>query len=254
MSTNQGKTAAREGVTTRSDQAGSSAPVARKPRRKVRCARERILDAAQALFSAEGIQATTMRRITQLARVNLAAVNYYFCTKDDLARAVLARDIDALNGKRLQILDEVEEAAGDGPPDLEAVLGALFIPEFRLYEEDRPFVRLCGRLRYEPDEKFHRFLVSRFEEVIRRFDVALTRALPDVPRKEILWRTHFLFGALIHTWLCPSDIEQISVGLCSLSETKEVLEQFLAFGTAGFRAPAPARQEGASIEITGDRT
>ncbi len=195
-----------------------------------------------------------MRWITRLARVNLAAVNYYFCTKDDLARAVLARNLDALNRKRLELLDEVEAKAGGGPPALEAVLGALFIPEFRLYEEDRPFVRLCGRLRYEPDEKFHRFLVSRFEEVIRRFDVALTRALPGVSRKEILWRTHFLFGALIHTWLCPGDIEQISGGLCNVAETKEVLEQFLAFGAAGFRAASPAKQESSSTGNTGDRT
>jgi len=74
--------------------------------------------------------------------------------------------------------------------------------------------------------------------VIRRFDVAITRALPEVSRKELYWRTHFLFGAMVHTWVCPADLERISGGLCKVSDSKEVLEQLIAFGVTGLRPGA----------------
>ena len=51
--------------------------------------RNRILDAAQALFVAHGFEATSMRMITGDAGVNLAAVNYHFGSKDALVDAVL---------------------------------------------------------------------------------------------------------------------------------------------------------------------
>ena len=46
--------------------------------------RERILDQAEALFAEKGFHAVTVREITQAARCNLAAVNYYFGNKQNL--------------------------------------------------------------------------------------------------------------------------------------------------------------------------
>jgi len=52
-------------------------------------ARDRILRAAAAAFSQRGFHGVTVRDLAQQARVNLAAVNYHFRSKDELYSAVI---------------------------------------------------------------------------------------------------------------------------------------------------------------------
>src|SRR5438477_9167138 len=73
--------------------------------------KDRILDAAEKLFGDNGFDATSLRDITTTAQVNLAAVNYHFQSKDSLIESVIARRIEPINRKRLEML----ETAGDNP-------------------------------------------------------------------------------------------------------------------------------------------
>ncbi|WP_284179885.1 TetR/AcrR family transcriptional regulator [Rhabdaerophilum sp. SD176] len=52
-------------------------------------ARDRILRAAAAAFSQRGFHGVTVRDLAQQARVNLAAVNYHFRSKEELYSAVI---------------------------------------------------------------------------------------------------------------------------------------------------------------------
>ena len=56
-------------------------------------ARERILDAAVALFAVSGYEGTAVRAIVQRAGTNLNSVNYYFGGKLGLYRAVMQREL-----------------------------------------------------------------------------------------------------------------------------------------------------------------
>ncbi|MGB5232181.1 MAG: CerR family C-terminal domain-containing protein [Desulfoprunum sp.] len=51
--------------------------------------KEKILEAAGDIFGREGFKATTIRRIAEAARVNVAAINYHFGDKEGLYAAVL---------------------------------------------------------------------------------------------------------------------------------------------------------------------
>ena len=51
--------------------------------------KEKILEAAGAIFGREGFKATTIRRIADSAGVNVAAINYHFRDKEGLYAAVL---------------------------------------------------------------------------------------------------------------------------------------------------------------------
>ena len=62
--------------------------------------RLRILDAAECLFMEHGFEATGMRLVTAKAKVNLAAVNYHFGSKDNIYREVL-RHVRALAYERI---------------------------------------------------------------------------------------------------------------------------------------------------------
>jgi AcrR family transcriptional regulator len=64
-------------------------------------ARTSILDAAEDLFAREGPSAVTLRSIAAAADVNVAAVNYYFGSKERLFEEMFLRRVVPLNEERL---------------------------------------------------------------------------------------------------------------------------------------------------------
>src|SRR5258708_25733138 len=66
----------------------------------------RIIDAAERLFIRDGIDATSLRAVTREAGVNVAAIHYYFGSRDELLRAVLDRIVTPVNERRLVLLDQ----------------------------------------------------------------------------------------------------------------------------------------------------
>lgn len=61
------------------------------------CARDRILQAAGTIFAEKGFRGSTVREICDLAKVNIASVNYYFGDKKSLYEEtlLLAREMGA---------------------------------------------------------------------------------------------------------------------------------------------------------------
>src|SRR5437764_4269513 len=111
--------------------------------------KERILDAAEALFMEHGFEATSLRQITATAGVNLAAVNYHFGSKEELFQAVLTRRLDPMNQERIGLLTRFEREAAPRALSCERILAAMFIPALRLARDRRrggkDFLRLLGR-------------------------------------------------------------------------------------------------------------
>lgn len=207
--------------------------------------KERILDAAEHLFSEHGFADTSLRSITAEAGANLAAVNYYFQSKDVLLQAVFARRVGPINQRRLEMLEAAEARAGDGPLPVEDVLRAFVEPVLKMPDDPpdnrRSFGRLLGRIYTEPGGVFGRILKVQFGAIKDRFRNALERALPGLPQLELYWRIHFLIGTLAHTVAGVEHLEGIFGGVCDASDTDAVLERLLTFVAAGFQAPLPCR-------------
>lgn len=200
--------------------------------------KDRILDAAERLFAREGIEATSLRAITTEADVNLAAVNYHFQSKDALVRAVIARRIVPVNQRRLELLDACEKAAGDGPLPLEGVLDAFVRPVVEIYASHaREFSPLMGRLYTEPADFVEKMYKDHLEAVASRFLRAYQRALPGLPRVELLWRVHFSIGALAHTMGAARILQILSNGECDPSDVEGTLKRLETFMMAGLKAP-----------------
>jgi AcrR family transcriptional regulator len=70
--------------------------------------RERILGVAEALFARHGFDGASLRQVTAAAKVNLAAVNYHFGSKESLIEEVFRRRLDELNRQRLASLAAVQ--------------------------------------------------------------------------------------------------------------------------------------------------
>src|ERR1043166_6329556 len=86
--------------------------------------RESLLDAAEALFTEHGIQAASLRAITQKAGANLAAVHYHFGSKEGLVKAVFSRRLKPLNQERLRLLEACDLEADPQGGAVEQVLHA----------------------------------------------------------------------------------------------------------------------------------
>ena len=201
--------------------------------------RTRILDAAEELFMQHGFQGTSMRQLTSRAGVNLAAVNYHFGSKDALIEAVFRRRLDPMNAARLAELAKLE-ANGNLSP--EAIIRAFVGPSLHLVEDakggGRNFTRLLGRTCTEPSKTLRALIGHMYAPTMERYKAALERALPQMPKDELVWRMHFMFGTLAYT-LAATDTVQLIAG-CKPEDRydAQLLEERLtAFLLAGLLAP-----------------
>ncbi|QRN96494.1 TetR family transcriptional regulator C-terminal domain-containing protein [Archangium violaceum] len=82
---------------------------------------EAILDAAERLLVDEGHAALTLRGVAQRSGIRLGNLQYYFATREDLVRALLARVLERATAR----LEERMGAAGDPAEALDETLKAL---------------------------------------------------------------------------------------------------------------------------------
>jgi AcrR family transcriptional regulator len=204
--------------------------------------RTRILDAAEELFMLHGFEATSMRQLTTKAGANLAAVNYHFGSKDALIEAVFRRRLDVMNTARIAELDRLEKDAGGRTPTPQQIIGAFVGASLRMIEDakggGRNFIRLLGRTYTDPQKNIRSLIGQLYAPAMERFKAAFERALPQMPRDELIWRMHFMFGTLAYT-LAATDTVQLIAG-CKPEDRYDagLLEARLsAFLQAGLLAP-----------------
>ena len=204
----------------------------------------RILDTAEELFMEHGFEATTLRQITAAAGVNLAAVHYHFGGKEELFEAVLTRRLDPMNQERVALLTRFEHAAAPNPLSCEKILAAMFIPALKLARDPqrggKNFLRLLGRAYADPAPFIRRFLSDQYAVTIARFKAAFRRALPQLPKKELSWRLHFVMGALSYA-LAGTDALKLIAALSpgDADDDEMLLRRLAPFLIAGLKAPLP---------------
>lgn len=190
--------------------------------------RESILEVAERQFAENGVAGTTVRAVTTEAGVNIAAVNYYFRSKEDLYRELVGRRLGPLNEERARML---AVCLSRKRPAVKEVLRALAEPSIRLCFEHPYFARLLSRLRHDRDESLWPAYRSAQQELNEEFRKAFEAALPGLPVDEVRTRLHYVLGALQQVWShCPRPAGETPEGL---------LESFLNFYGAGLSAPAP---------------
>ena len=199
--------------------------------------RQRILDSAEVLFGEHGISGTSLRAITRHSAVNLAAVNYHFGSKAELARAVVARRIEPLNRERL---DELAAALEQRTGDLSAIVRAFAGPAIRMavdHPEGHRFARMVARALVDPHRDIRAVVYEAFREVGPAFFDALTQTLPGQTADEIAWRMHFMIGALAHTVSCCVSEDETPVPLV-VPDAATITDRLTAFLVAGLMAEA----------------
>lgn len=210
---------------------------------------KRILDAAEELFMQHGFEGTSMRMLTAQAGVNLAAVNYHFGSKDALIEAVFRRRLDPMNAERIAELERLQQ---DGRPLApEAIIRAFVRASLRMIADERGgrnFIRLLGRTYTDPAKHIRALIGQLYAPVMARFKDAFIEAMPELPREELIWRMHFMFGTLSYT-LAATDTVQLIAG-CKPEDRynahllEERLATFLGAGLLAGRTAGPRTEAG----------
>jgi AcrR family transcriptional regulator len=212
--------------------------------------KNRLLDSAEALLAEQGIGHTSLRQITEKAGVNLALVKYHFGSKEELVAATLERRLAPINATRLRLLAEVEAEHPTGVLPLEKVLTALIRPAVELGlnggEVGRRFLKLFGRLFSEPAESMN-LMRRQMGLMIKHFDAAFARALPELTDADMAWRKIASLGVVQHSLLMLSMMDELPLHLRlpikilkGAPKPERVLAQLVAFSAAGMRAKVPA--------------
>ena len=197
--------------------------------------REALLDAAERLFLEHGPDEVSLRQITAEAGANIAAVNYYFGSKDDLLVEIFQRRMRPINRSRIEALDELLKRSKR--PNSKEILYAFVRPIFDVpFEERRVFARLLGRLHLDKTVLFQKAILMGEEAVgARRYIDAVIAATPHLTKSESSRRLDYLLGAITYALAGGIVRPQTEQGP---GEPETEANRLVAFIDAGLQAPA----------------
>ena len=202
---------------------------------------DRILDAAEKVFSNRGFDGASMRDITARAGVNLPTIYYHFGSKHGLMQAVLNRCLVPLQKESMERLRRSEEENDGKPVPVEKILEALLFPPLHLAasgtEAAALTMQLIGRIMSEPDPKTQEVLFELHKETRMVFGEAFAKSLPDLPKSVQMWRNEFAWGMLGAILSGSRRIHKITDGVCNPLDFATTLAEMTHFLAAGFRAP-----------------
>ena len=216
--------------------------------------REAILAAAEELFSTNGFNAVSVRDIAQAAGANPGSVTYHFKTKDGLLLEIYRRHCGPMNLRRSELLAAAKRVR-DLQDRLEAIVRAYVLPAFSsgndLAGGGARFTRLRAVMSAEGNEVARKIIAQTFDDTSHAFIDAIHESLPHIPRTEIVWRTHFLLGALYYSLVTPERVSRLSRGEADGSDAANAIEQLVRATVASLQAGAldpsvPSRRRAAA--------
>jgi len=214
----------------------TSKETARKPNM-----REAILVAAEELFATKGFNAVSVRDIAQAAGANPGSVTYHFTTKDGLLLEIYRRHCGPMNHRRAELLAAARRVR-DPQDRLEAIVRAYVLPAFSsgsdLAGGGVRFTRLRAVMSAESNEIVRKIIAQTFDDTSHAFIDAIHDTLPQIPRTEIVWRSHFLLGALYYSLVTPERVSRLSRGAAEGADAASAIEQLVRSTVASLQAPA----------------
>ncbi|MGR3321836.1 MAG: TetR family transcriptional regulator [Pseudooceanicola sp.] len=207
----------------------------------------RILSAAEMLFSRHGVDTTSVRQITGEAGVNVASVNYYFGSKDDLAEAVFERVIARVSRDRLRALDRIltrAEAAGRSP-DLAAIVSSFVEPYLGDGNEEQGVLlaRFILSHRLSPDDATRRIVGKYLNPLAQSYVAAFAKACPGVDEKDLFWRYLLMVSVTVLTSAEDRKADRLSTlsgGRARIVDRAAVRDALVGFAVAGISSKGEA--------------
>ncbi|MEN3976424.1 TetR family transcriptional regulator [Emcibacter sp. SYSU 3D8] len=201
---------------------------------------ERILDAAERLFSRRGFYGASLRDIAKDAGVQMSLVNYHFGPKEDLFRQVVRRRADEHASAIAASLEALLERQERESVTVEDVIRALLTPIIDRYinggEGWRDYIQLLSRASHQHhDANFIAPFVETYQPIMDQYTDEFLSLFPKADKPDVFWSIVFLEAALANILLQSTLAERVSQGAFTATDLDTVLERMVRFFGAGFR-------------------
>src|SRR5262249_57506065 len=167
--------------------------------------------------------------------------NCQFKTRDGRRLKFAQGPCVPMNHRRSELL-EAAKRVRDLKDRLEAIVRAYVLPAFSsgsdLAGGGARFTRLRAVMSAEGNEVARKIIAQTFDDTSHAFIDAIHESLPHIPRTEIVWRTHFLLGALYYSLVTPERVSRLSRGEADGSDAANAIEQLVRATVASLQADA----------------
>ena len=202
--------------------------------------KDKILNAAEALFAEHGFEQTSLRQITADAEVNLASVNYHFGSKKALIQAVMARYLEVLMPALNQELDGLSQKTQVTTRD---VFDCFRNPlnELRHVRKHGPtiFLSLLGFAYADIQGHLRRYTMDHFGDVMQNLLAALHGANPNLSPVDMFWRLHFVLGATVFAQVSGPALREIAAAdFGEAIAADQMIDRLIPFLAGGVDAPS----------------
>nr|WP_246739580.1 TetR family transcriptional regulator [Martelella sp. HB161492] len=207
--------------------------------------KQRLLDSGITLFGIRGLTGPTVREITDRAKCNLSAMNYYFGSRERFLEAVLVHVFQPIRRRRDATLKAAIERHPDRPVPVHELVEAWILPLLEAPRDEdggRIVVRFIQQLWADPAGRPLNFVQHSYDYGAFSYIDAFCRSLPSFTRAEIVWRYEMMRGAALHAL---ADCDPISPTFKRLmtdqpgidvEQTDLVRRQIVSYCASGFVA------------------
>ena len=201
--------------------------------------KNKILNAAEELFSLHGFSGTSLRDIHSLSGVRISLCYYHFGSKEDVLQAVVDRRADAHQQALLEILNNHKKLYGDKPIPVDKLVEAYARPilERHLAHGNgwRNYTRLMAYLYSESAHLGPKVQVHKYDPVINQFITEFRKSIPYANESDLQWGVYFLRSSIVNLLLDTQLVDDQSAGLCDSGDLDKTIEKLRWFFSSGFR-------------------
>lgn len=163
--------------------------------------REKILDTAERLFAARGVNTVSLRDINTAAGVSQGVLHYHFGGRDGLLKAILERRLPALAQQRQAMLQELID--GGTEPTLRQIAEIIVLPLARLAigngRGGRRFIKLLAHLNLEQNRIYQTESAKHSAALEKQLTEWMVARFPDVSHETLELRLTMALHAMYNT-------------------------------------------------------
>ena len=201
---------------------------------KVKSKREKLLDTAEELFFNKGYENVSVRELTSAAGVNVAAINYYFQSKENLYRESVRRRLSFVADDLISAMKR--EINRDEPPDLRTIL-SVYINEYMgnilMVKEAGRFIETISRDMSEGGIITDILIEEMVAPVHMILKDAITRVRPDLPEDKISLCIISIGGQMFHFIRAREIIRRITGKEYNIEFLKRIVDHIIDFSLKG---------------------
>jgi AcrR family transcriptional regulator len=200
----------------------------------VKSTREKLLDTAEALFFEKGYENVSIRELTGAAGTNVAAINYYFQSKESLYRESVRRRLSYVADELITAIKR--EINRDDVPDLRKVI-SVYVTEYMgkilTVKEAGRFLETISRDMSEGGMVTDILIEEMVAPVHKILKDAVRRARPDLSEEKISLCIISIGGQMFHFVRAREIIKRVTGHEYSKKFLNKVVEHIIEFSLKG---------------------